>query len=136
MSSTERFEVRPDSSSHFAWLRTQIALQRTLMAAVRTAVSLIGFGFTVAQFFEHMPGLSEVRAEMPRNLGLVLIAAGVLSLAVFIWQYRVASMHLRSGEFARIAGMGERTMHTAAYIVAFAVMAIGIVAFVSVFAHF
>ncbi|MGH6950238.1 MAG: sulfatase-like hydrolase/transferase, partial [Vitreimonas sp.] len=129
MSSTERFEVRPDASVHFAWLRTQIALQRTLMAAVRTAVSLIGFGFTVAQFFEHMPGLSHVRAEMPRNLGLVLIAAGAISLAVFTWQYHVASVYLRSGEFAQIAGTGGRTMHSAAYIVAFAVMAIGIVAF-------
>jgi putative membrane protein len=136
MSSTERFEVRADASSHFAWLRTQIALQRTLMAAVRTSVSLIGFGFTVAQFFEHMPGLAELRAEMPRNLGLVLIAAGVISLAVFTWQYHLASLYLRSGAFAQLAGAGERTLHSAAYIVAFAVMIIGVVAFVSVFAHF
>ena len=34
------------------------------------------------------------------------------------------------------AGAGERTLHSAAYIVAFAVMIIGVVAFVSVFAHF
>ena len=136
MSSTERFEVSPDVASHFSWMRTQIALQRTLMAAVRTSVSMIGFGFTVAQFFEHAPGLSEVRAEMPRNLGLVLIAAGVISLAVFTWQYHVASVYLRSGVFQQIAGTRKRPMHTSAYIVAVTVIAIGAVAFVSVFAHF
>jgi putative membrane protein len=136
MSSTERFEVKPDAGAHFAWLRTQIALQRTLMAAVRTAVSLIGFGFTVAQFFEHMPGLSHVRAEMPRNLGMVLIAAGVLSLAIFTWQYRVANVYLREGEFQKLAVVSKRRMYSAAYITAFAVMAIGVVAFVSVFMHF
>lgn len=50
-----RFDVQPTVGNHFAWMRTMLGLQRTLMAAVRTAVSLIGFGFTVAQFFEKMP---------------------------------------------------------------------------------
>ena len=51
---TARLDAQPTASNHFAWLNTQMALQRTLMAGVRTSVSLIGFGFTVAQFFERM----------------------------------------------------------------------------------
>ena len=38
----ERFEVRITSDSHFAWIRTRLALERTPMAWVRTAVALIG----------------------------------------------------------------------------------------------
>ena len=37
--------------SHFAWLRTRASVERTLMSWIRTAVSLIGFGFAIVQFF-------------------------------------------------------------------------------------
>src|SRR5262249_45288094 len=47
-----RFEVRVTADSHFAWLRTRLAVERTMMSWVRTAVSLIGFGFAIEQFFE------------------------------------------------------------------------------------
>ena len=86
-----RFEVRPTSDSHFGWIRTRLSLERTLMSWVRTSVALIGFGFTIVQFFEHLH--SEVvapalRPQAPRYLGLALIAAGVLALLISIWQYR------------------------------------------------
>lgn len=35
-----------------AWMNTIFGLQRTLMAAQRTAVTLIAFGFTLAQLFQ------------------------------------------------------------------------------------
>lgn len=135
------FDVQPNVGNHFAWLRTQLALQRTLMAAVRTAVSLIGFGFTVAQFFQRLLGnvpedVRRAGAEAPRNLGLLLIAAGVLSLATFTWQYHNATSYLRRPPFDVIAGVGEKSMHTSSYLIAFVVMLIGIAAFASVFARF
>jgi putative membrane protein len=137
MSESEHFDVAPSVSNHFAWMRTQLGLQRTLMAAVRTAVSLIGFGFTVAQFFQRMQGNQMVgSAELPRNLGLVLIAAGVLSLAAFTWQYRESNLYMSSDEFKAIAGRAKRPMHGSTYLVAFAVMFIGVAAFASVFLHF
>jgi putative membrane protein len=137
--SAAHFDVQPNVGNHFAWLRTLMALQRTLMAAVRTAVSLIGFGFTVAQFFQRMrsnlpEGVRELREEVPRNLGLVLIAAGVISLAVFTWQYHSATGYLRSAPFKAITG--AKPMHTSSYMIAFAVMLIGVAAFVSIFARF
>ena len=139
--SSGRFDVQPSASNHFAWIRTQLGLQRTLMAAVRTSVSLIGFGFTVAQFFQRLQGgaADDVRhlgPEVPRNLGLVLIAAGVISLAIFTWQYRTATGYLRAGDFAAIAGVSKKPLFTSSYLVAFVVMLIGAAAFVSVFARF
>lgn len=44
-------EVEPNAGNHLAWMNAIFGLQRTLMAAERTAVTLIAFGFTVAQVF-------------------------------------------------------------------------------------
>jgi Domain of unknown function (DUF202) len=43
--SGERVDVRATADSHFGWLRTRLSLERTMMSWLRTAVSLIGFGF-------------------------------------------------------------------------------------------
>jgi len=139
MSDADRFDVQPNVANHFAWIRTSIALQRTLLAGVRTAVSLIGFGFTVAQFFSKMQsnvpeGLNVVNPAIPRNLGLTLIVAGVASLAIFTWQYHAAMRTLRSGAYAALAT--EKRMNQGSYLVAFVVMLIGVAAFGSVFLHF
>jgi putative membrane protein len=136
-----QFDVQPSVSNHFAWLRTQMALQNTLMAGVRTAVSLIGFGFTVAQFFERLQtkaptGLRQFSPEAPRNLGLMLIAAGVGMVAVFLWQFRIASGYLWSEPYRPLAGMGGRRLHSMPYAAAWVVLLIGIMAFVSIFARF
>jgi putative membrane protein len=132
-----RFEVEPSVSNHFAWLRTQMALQRTLMAAVRTAVSLIGFGFTVAQFFQRLQGSvpsggSHMGPETPRDLGLLLIGTGVVSLSVFTWQFRSAEAYLRGEEFAAVSAGRKRPMRTSIYLIAFTVILIGVAAFGSV----
>jgi len=133
-----RFDVQPSVGNHFAWMRTMLGLQRTLMAAVRTSVSLIGFGFTVAQFFEKVRDKADVvgRLNIPRDLGLVLIGAGVVSLFIFITQYSSAVANLRSGDFAAIATEGDKSLHRSTYITAYAVLLIGIAAFSSVFLRF
>jgi len=134
-----RFDVQPSAGNHFAWMRTMLGLQRTLMAAVRTAVSLIGFGFTVAQFFEKMRDKSDMTHHVinaPRDLGLILIGAGVVSLVIFITQYHSAVAYMHSGDFAVIAADKERSLNRSTYMVAYAVTLIGIAAFVSVFARF
>ena len=118
-----------------------MALQRTLLAAVRTAVSLIGFGFTVAQFFQRIrsnlpENVHEVKVDVPRDLGLLLIAAGVISLAVFTWQYHSATVYLRSAPFDALARIQEKPMQLSTYLIALVVMMIGIAAFTSVFVRF
>jgi putative membrane protein len=133
-----RFDVQPTASNHFAWINTQLGLQRTLMAAVRTAVSLIGFGFTVAQFFERLQGNVPASARLAgpnaaRNLGLLLIAAGVVCVATFTWDYHWTATYMQK-EFAAIAVTGR--VRTSSYVIAFVVMFIGVAAFGSVFVRF
>jgi putative membrane protein len=136
-----RFDVQPSVGNHFAWMRTLLGLQRTLMAAVRTAVSLIGFGFTVAQFFEKMrdkvpEGMRATPINVPRDLGLLLIGAGVVSLIIFTAQYHMAVAYLRSGDFDAIAAEEGKSLHRPTYLVAWTVIIIGIAAFASVLLRF
>jgi putative membrane protein len=76
-SSTARFEVRTKADSHFAWIRTRLSLENTMMSELRTAISLIGFGFAIFQCYERldkMPNASPAYVlGAPQYLGLTLI---------------------------------------------------------------
>jgi putative membrane protein len=64
-----------------AFQRTRLAEDRTLMAVIRTSLSLIGFGFTIYQFFQRLREQDVItRAAAPRHFGLALVALGVLML--------------------------------------------------------
>jgi putative membrane protein len=107
----ERFDVRATADTHFGWLRTRLSVERTMMSWVRTAVSLIGFGFAIVQFFERLHQMPGTQAALipaaPKYLGLALISCGVLALVISIWQYHWTVHYLRSGSFAKVAGLKE-----------------------------
>jgi putative membrane protein len=133
-----RFEVRVTADSHFGWIRTRMALERTIMAWMRTGVSLIGFGFTIVQFFQRLNGTEGVapalRPQAPRQLGLALIGCGILALIVSLIQYRRMVQYLWSDPFRPIAGADGHDMHpvvsqTPSMIVVLAVIVIGLFAF-------
>jgi putative membrane protein len=70
--------------------RTRLAAERTLMAWVRTSLSMITFGFTVykvLQVLREQSKLLILRPHAPRNLGLTLISIGTLALIVACGQY-------------------------------------------------
>ena len=124
-----------DVQTRFAWLRTRMALQTTLASWVRTATSLIGFGFAIVQFLEHFGPLESGGApkapHLARIVGLILIGAGSLTTAIATWEYRTAVKYLESDEFRSVAGIP--TMHgeppdVAAWM-ALLVFLIGILAF-------
>jgi putative membrane protein len=131
-----RFEVRVTAESHFAWLRTRLALERTMMAYIRTAVSLIGFGFAIVQFFHNfhqMPG--EATARFPDAawyLGLALIFCGVMAAVISIWEFRWMVRCLWGESFAPVAGVTKEGKQTPLYATAIVLVLIGIFAFFAV----
>lgn len=128
-----RFEVRVTSDSHFSWIRTRLSLERTLMSWLRTAVALIGFGFTIVQFLERLPKLRETGAifpEAPRYLGLALIGAGIMALLISAHQYRQMLGYLWGRDFEPIAGTMKPTpIQTPLYLITIAMILIGLFAF-------
>src|SRR4029077_12387936 len=90
------------------------------------------------QFFNRFQGMEGVAPAMrpgaPRNLGLSLILAGILSLAIAAWQYHQMIRYLWSGEFKALAGVQEvQPRRTPILAVAIALLLIGVYAFIAVF---
>jgi putative membrane protein len=125
---TDRGTVLAEKRTNLAIKRSTIAAERTLMAWIRTAISMIGFGFTIYKFFQYLPSdLATGKLTHPyatRNLGLSLIALGTLALAAAIWQYQT---------FLKEIGVSDvHHLWSISFIVAVAVVLIGILAFYGV----
>ena len=91
---------------HFSWIHTRMSTERTLMSWNRTSLSLITFGFTIYQFFQHFQevtvGPNAVDPEAPRNLGLTLIIIGTLGTLLALGHYVQMVRYLRGAEFKAI----------------------------------
>ena len=134
--SAGRFEVRVTADSHFAWIRTRLSLERTIMSWLRTAVALIGFGFAIVQYLEHLEETPGAHAaylpHAPRYLGLALISCGILALLVSIWQYRWGIRYLWGEPYTPIAGVTHEGKQTPVIAVAIVLLFIGLFAFFAV----
>ena len=95
----DRFEVRATADTHFGWLCTRLSVERTMMSWVRTAVSLIGFGFAIVQFFERLQ-------QMPGTQAALIPAAPKYpgSCFDFLWN--------RSAHYFYLAVQLDRTLPT------------------------
>jgi len=133
---TARFEVRVTADSHFSWIRTRLSLERTMMSSVRTAVSLIGFGFAIVQFFERLHQMPAARSAIlpraPVYFGLSLIACGILVLVISISQYWWTVRYLWGGTFIPIAGMTREGKQSPLVAVAVLLILVGLFAFFAV----
>lgn len=67
------------TSTDLAYRRTVIAEERTLMAWIRTALSLISFGFTIYKIFSETEKEADHRLTA-RTVGLIMIGMGLLGL--------------------------------------------------------
>jgi putative membrane protein len=132
----DRFTVRVTSDSHFGWLRTRLSLERTMMSWLRTATALIGFGFAIVQYLNHLqqvPGAHPAYLPTaPEYLGLALISCGIGSLVVAIWQYEYTVRYLWSGSFEQIAGITTEAKHSPVLWVAIVLICVGVFAFFAV----
>src|ERR1700758_3688294 len=131
-----RFEVRATASDHFAWVRTRLALERTIMSWLRTAVALIGFGFAIVQYLNHLQQIPGARPSdyptAPEYLGLALISCGIVALVISIWQYWWGIRYLWGEPFAAIAGVTKEGKQTPVIAVAILLTGIGLFAFLAV----
>ncbi len=128
-----RFAVRVTADSHFSWLRTRFSIERTAMSWVRTDVSLIGFGFAIVQFFDHLGSMKGIAPgiipDYPLYLGLALIAVGVVAQTVALWQYRAVIDYLWSDEFRAVAALKKAPMRSPVTVISIALILIGVSAF-------
>jgi putative membrane protein len=110
-----------------------------MMSMVRTAVSLIGFGFAIVQFFERLQQASGPQAvilpDAPKYLGLSLIACGVLTLLVSIWQYWWTLHYMWSDAYAPLAGMKKDGLQSPAIGIAVLLILVGLFAIGAVLLH-
>ena len=83
-------EGQPDST-HLAIDRTWLAHERTLMAWVRTATSMISFGFTIYKFFEYEQGRGAPVMHgvlTPRDFAMVMVSIGLVALVMATLAHR------------------------------------------------
>jgi uncharacterized membrane protein YidH (DUF202 family) len=90
------------TSAQYSWIRTDLSNLRTLLSWLRTSVSMIGFGFTIYNFYSgFFEELSTPRVETAaRNLGLALVGFGTLAMVVAVWNYWTINQYLESSPVA------------------------------------
>jgi putative membrane protein len=113
------------SSNELAMERTWLAHERTLMAWVRTAASMISFGFTIYKFFQFEANKSQAIGHgllSPRDFALIMVSIGLISLLA------ATITHRRD---LRRLGDAVQGMHSLAGVVAWIVSVFGIVVFVA-----
>jgi len=91
--------IGPPDQLELAWDRTFLAHERTLMAWIRTAASLITFGFTLYKFFEYLretqPDRHLPKVFGARTYGIVMIVVGIATLFLATWQHRQSMKTVR-----------------------------------------
>jgi putative membrane protein len=106
------------------------------MSWVRTAIALIGFGFTIVQFFERLDTMRDVTPALfpdtPRYFGLALIGTGVAALAISVWQYRCSLKYLWEPPYDRLAPLRKDKMQTPILVVCLALLLIGLLTFCAI----
>jgi putative membrane protein len=88
---TEATAIGSSIATQLAYERTNLAHDRTMMAWVRTATSLISFGFTIYKFFQlekggaRIPGTQQLIGA--RHFAMMMIAIGLFSLVLATIQH-------------------------------------------------
>jgi len=90
----EHAHQKVDQNTQLALQRSFLAAERTLMAWIRTSISMIGFGFTLAKLFQSL-AQSNVLIRGPagnvwtaEGVGMVLISLGTFALIFAVFDHR------------------------------------------------
>jgi putative membrane protein len=116
----------PDAGTQLAIERTWLAHERTTMAWVRTATSLISFGFTIYKFFQlELKGAVQANTFIgSRGFATIMIVIGLSALLLANIQQRQATH--------RLATMGAKMPRSVAEIVGWLVGILGVLALTAV----
>ena len=98
---TENSGARPALPADLGVMRTVLAADRTLMAWVRTSLSMLSFGFTIYKFLETAAKAGALaRPESPQRVGLFLVAMGTAAMVLGLIDYWTTLKDLqRTGPF-------------------------------------
>jgi putative membrane protein len=111
-------------------------VERTMMSWQRTATALIGFGFAIVQYFNHLQQIPGARPAYlptaPEYLGMALISCGILALVISLWQYFWTLRYMWGEPFTPIAGMKRDGMQSPVIAIAILLIGIGVFAFFAV----
>lgn len=93
----------PRLPSDLGAVRTVMAADRTLMAWIRTALSMLSFGFTIYKFLETVAEQSRVPPpHSPQQVGLFLAALGTASMVIGTISYWITLRDLQKVEKFRL----------------------------------
>jgi putative membrane protein len=116
-------------SNELAKERTRAAADRTLMAWIRTSLSLIGFGFgipTIVKTIEATrPGLQLNPQNVASIIGLSFIAIGIFAMAAALRDHRQILKRIQGDHYTYIS---TKTAEK----VGFALLLVGLISFVGV----
>jgi len=91
MASAEKPAVTPRARPRrdLGALRTIMAADRTLMAWIRTALSLLSFGFAIYKILQEVESADKLLPEKnsPRNVGMFLAAVGTAAMIMGTIEY-------------------------------------------------
>lgn len=84
-------------------MRTILAADRTLMAWVRTSLSMYSFGFTIYKFLENAVDQKALnRVDSPQQVGLFLTGMGTASMVMGLVSYWATLKELQRTEEFRL----------------------------------
>lgn len=116
-------------SAQFSWIRSDLSNLRTLLSWSRTAVSMIGFGFTIYNFFSgFLEDAGEPRLrEFSRNIGLTLVIAGTLGMILAVWNYWTINSYLEQSIAALQVPRHLKARWAYAYVLSAVLVLVGII---------
>jgi putative membrane protein len=127
-------EVKTNLANELAKERNRAAYDRTLMAWIRTAISLIAFGFAIAKSYEYIQmdemektGRFIDQIHAPLWFGMSFVVLGMVSILGGVIQYVQVVRQIQSGRFI----YGEP--RPLAKIVALILLIIGVFALIAIF---
>lgn len=115
-----------DSTTSLAAQRNRLALERTMMAWVRTATSLIAFGFTLYQAFRYLATTERLNRTIvsPQAFGIAMIVVGLIAL-MLAWIQHVQELKALRAQFGPMP-------HSIAAVLAALVAGLGVIAILAV----